>query len=101
MRSNTKTPSKKDFIAQINRSAQELHQRIDMHLHLMSTLLEQRVSDESLKQVSFPSCSPDESRLKGAIQEAIEVLEGSRRAFKSKRLEVLRKKLTQVLIESE
>jgi len=36
-----------------------------------------------------------------AIRDTIEVLEETRKAFKSKRLEVLRKKLTSVLIESE
>jgi hypothetical protein len=41
-----------------------------------------------------------ESRLKEALKEAIEVLEDTRKAFKSKRLGELRKKLTQVLIES-
>ena len=40
-------------------------------------------------------------RFKEAITEAIEVLEETRKAFKSKRLEALRKKLTQVLIEPE
>ena len=45
--------------------------------------------------------STDETSLKKAIREAIEVLEESRKAFKSKRLEALRKKLTKVLIESK
>lgn len=34
-------------------------------------------------------------------EEAIDVLEESRKAFKSKRLEILRKRLTQVLIDTE
>ena len=37
--------------------------------------------------------------LKEAIREAIKVIEDSRKAFKSKKLEALRKKLTSVLIE--
>jgi hypothetical protein len=41
-----------------------------------------------------------EACFKQAIEEAINVLEESRKAFKSKRLEVLRKKLTRVLIEA-
>jgi hypothetical protein len=41
-----------------------------------------------------------EARLSAAIKEAIDVIEESRKAFKSKRLEALRKKLTQVLIET-
>jgi hypothetical protein len=39
--------------------------------------------------------------MKAAIQEAIEVLDESRKAFKSKRLEILRKRLTQVLAEAQ
>ena len=96
-----KSPNKKDLITVIDRSAQELHEKIDMHRYLMTTILEQRVSDGSIKQISLPSYSADEGRLKEALQEAIEVLEESRKAFKSKRLEVLRKRLTQVLIESK
>ena len=46
---------------------------------------------------------PSKSReaiLRDAIKDAIEALEQSRKAFKSKQLEVLRKKLTRVLIET-
>ncbi|MBU2552356.1 MAG: hypothetical protein KKB20_28345 [Proteobacteria bacterium] len=42
-----------------------------------------------------------EEILKAAIMEAIDELEESRKAFKSKRLEQLRKKLTYVLLESK
>jgi hypothetical protein len=42
-----------------------------------------------------------EKRLREAIQEAIDVLEASRRAFKSKQLEALRKNLTAILIETD
>jgi hypothetical protein len=40
-----------------------------------------------------------EQVLKEAIKEAIDELEESRKSFKSKRLELLRKKLTQVLLD--
>ena len=92
--------NKKDLIKTIDKSAEELHQRIDMHRYLMNTILEQRVGDESIKRLSLSSNSHDQSRLKEAIKETIEVLEQTRKGFKSKRLEALRKKLTQVLIES-
>ena len=96
-----KINNKKDLITAIDKSAEELHQRIDMHHYLMNTVLEQRVGDESIKRLSLSSHSYDQSRLKEAIKETIEVLEQTRKAFKSKRLEALRKKLTQVLIESQ
>jgi len=96
-----KVANKRDLITAIDRSADELHQRIDMHRYLMSTILEQRVGDGTMKRLSLSSYSPVDTKLKVAIGETIEVLEQTRRSFKSKRLEALRKRLTQVLIESE
>lgn len=96
-----KPPNKKDLITVIDRSAQELHEKIEMHRYLMTTILDQRAGDGIIKQISLPSYSANEGRLKEAIQEAIEVLEESRKAFKSKRLEALRRRLTQALIESK
>jgi hypothetical protein len=98
---NMKTVDKRDLITVINRNTEELHQKIDMQRCLMTTLLEKKVGDETVEQFVLPGISPDENRLKQAILEAIDVLEESRKAFKSKRLEVLRKKLTQVLIEAK
>lgn len=92
---------KKDLVSVINRSAEELHQKIDMQRYLMTALLEKQVGNETVKQLVLPTNSSNENILKQAIMETIEVLEESRKAFKSKRLEVLRKKLTQVLIEAK
>ncbi len=96
-----KAGSKKDLVTVINRSTEELHQKIDMQRYLMTTLLEKKVADETIKQLDLPTFFPSENRLKQAIMETIDVLEESRKAFKSKRLEVLRKKLTQLLIEAK
>ncbi|MBI5578868.1 MAG: hypothetical protein HY895_06925 [Deltaproteobacteria bacterium] len=41
-----------------------------------------------------------EDALRRAIAEAIAILEESRKAFKSKQIEALRKRLTQVLIDA-
>ena len=95
-----KIANRRDLITAIDRSAEEIHQRIDMHRYLMATILDQSVGDGTLKRVSLSSYSPVETRLKEALSETIEVLEQTRTAFKSKRLEALRKRLTQVLIES-
>jgi hypothetical protein len=96
-----KTVGRKDLVTVINRSTEELHQKIDMQRYLMTALLENKVGDETINQLALPTCFPNENRLKQAIMETIDVLEESRKAFKSKRLEVLRKKLTQVLIEAK
>jgi hypothetical protein len=95
-----KITGKKDLVTLINRRTEELHQKIDMQHCLITALLENKVGDETINQLAIPTCFPNENRLKQAIMETIDVLEESRKAFKSKRLEVLRKKLTQVLIES-
>ncbi|MCK4827290.1 hypothetical protein KA005_66785, partial [bacterium] len=91
----------RNLIEVIDKSAEDLHQKIDMHRYLMTTILEQRVSDEKLNTILLPSHSLNVSRLKKAVKEAIEVLEQTRKSFKSKRLETLRKKLTQALIEQK
>ena len=67
----------------------------------MASILESSVNDLELKGLTVPSSSGREGRLKEVLKETIEVLEQTRKAFKSKRLEVLRKKLTQVLIDTE
>lgn len=96
-----KIAGKKDLVTVINKSTEELHQKIDMQYDLLTALLEKQVGDETLKQLAWLTHSTNENRLKQVIMETIDVLEESRRAFKSKRLEVLRKKLTQVLIEAK
>ena len=98
---NKKDPNKKDMINVIDKSAEELHLKIDMHCHLMTAMLEQNLGDGNIKELFLPSCYHKKVRLKEAVKETIDVLEESRKAFKSKRLEALRKKLTHVLIESE
>jgi hypothetical protein len=95
-----KAAQKADLIKVIDTSTEELHQRIDMHRYLMAAILDKKVSENKLYNVLLPD-PYRELRLKGAIKETIGVLEETRKAFKSKRLEVLRKKLTEVLIESE
>ena len=89
---------KRDLIEIIDKSAEELHQKIDMHRYLMATIIDKKVSEKKLNHILLPDFHR-EFRLKKAIKETIEVLENTRKAFKSKRLEALRKKLTEVLIE--
>ena len=95
-----KCANKKDMINVIDKSAKELCLKIDMHCHLMAAMLEQNLGDGNIKELFLPSCYHKEASLKEAVKETIDVLEQTRKAFKSKRLEVLRKKLMQVLIES-
>jgi len=99
---NKKANNKKEVMINIiDKSAEELHLKIDMQCHLMTTILEQKLGDGNLKEFVLPSYYYKEARLKEAVKETIDVLEQTRKAFKSKRLEVLRKKLMHVLIESK
>ena len=91
---------KRALIEIIDKSAEDLHQKIDMHRYLMAIILDKKVSEKRLDHIILPD-PEKELRLSNAIKEAIEVLEETRKAFKSKRLEVLRKRLVQVLTEPE
>ena len=95
-----KCANKKNLMNVIDKSAEELHLKIDMHCHLMTAMLEQNLGDGNIKELILPSCYRKEARLEEAVKETIEALEQTKKAFKSKKLEMLRKKLTQVLIES-
>jgi hypothetical protein len=94
--------AKGELISALQKSVKELQQGIDMHTCLIASILENELDERNLKP--FMDACPSryrESRMKAAIKEAIDVLDESRKAFKSKRLETLRKRLTQVLIDSE
>lgn len=94
-------PDKNELVNAINASVQELHRGIDTHRFLLSSIIEHRIDKDCYHRLmaACPLRSREEV-MKDAIQETIEVLEESRKAFKSKRLEILRKKLTRVLIDA-
>ncbi len=83
----------------VHESIQSLYQDIDKHRCVIASILEGQYGEQNFgnHQVLFSR----ELRLKTAIRDAIEVLDESRKAFKSKRLEALRRQLTQALIEAE
>lgn len=90
-----------ELISAINESVQALQKGINTHRCLLSSILEQQMDTDSYRQLMAVCPSRRrEKAMKDAIQETIEVLEESRRAFKSKKLEVLRKKLINVLIDA-
>jgi hypothetical protein len=91
--------NKPNLITALNSSARELQQGIDIHCCLLTSVLTGRAEDLNIPQI--PDVKPRQSRelmMKEAIREAIDELEETRKAFKSKKLEALRKKLTQVLL---
>jgi hypothetical protein len=92
--------SKQELINALSNSIRELQQGIDMHCCLVTSIVEEKLDEGSLQSLldQCPKRSR-EVRLVTAIKETIEILKESRKSFKSKRLEALRKQLTQVLME--
>lgn len=92
---------KEKALDQLRASAHMLRLGIEAHTGLIASILQiETEGDGPGMPASVPAFQVKESRMRTAIKEAIEVLEESRRAFKSKRLEELRKRLTQVLIDT-
>jgi hypothetical protein len=91
-----------ELISALNTSAKELQEGIATHCCLMTSFMEGSLDEETF-QALVDRCPKRsrEVRLEKAVADAVHVLDESRKAFKSKQLEVLRKKLTQVLIEDE
>ncbi len=99
---NNMPVEKKAIIAALNNSIKVLQQDIDAHGCLVASLLDKPADERNLK--AFIELYPGrarELRLEKAIREAIDVIEASRKSFKSKRLEALRKKLTNVLMDRD
>jgi hypothetical protein len=84
------------------KNIQVLQQSLDHYANLVGAMQtwDNERQDLRLHRGSNPLRSR-EIRVKEAIREAIDVLDESRKAFKSKRLEALRKQLTAVLLNTE
>jgi hypothetical protein len=80
----------------ITESARDLQERIEAHRRLLA----QRGSPVcSGAEPAWSSDRASRGRLRRTLSDTIAVLEGTRRAFKSRELEQLRKKLIGVLAE--
>ncbi len=92
---------KTDLIKIIDKSTEDLHDRIDMQRHILTAVIEKKIKKvEICPDCIFSDC-PHKKRLRDVLTEAIGVLEDTKKAFKSKRLEVLRKRFIQLLAESD
>ena len=81
----------------VDRIAEEMHRRVDHQRRIFRQVLSRR-GDASERQAYCPMVDCERlSRLQAVLQETIEVLEETRSSFKSKRLEVMRKKLIEIL----
>ncbi len=94
--------NKKDLYYAVHKNLEQMRKHIDQHHRLLAAILDRGFDENDLSLIS-KSCPymAREKKLKQAIQEAIETLEESRKSFKSKKLELLRKKLTRTLMDIE
>jgi hypothetical protein len=92
---------KRELLTVIQRDMAALQLEIDRCRGLIDCVLAETMDGAGMLHINArPEGGHQESPLRNVVQEAIFVLDESRRAFKSKRLEILRKKLTQALAES-
>lgn len=83
-------------------SAEEIQRRIEDHQALLIRAITGKGDDGNARiEAGLLVDCPHKRRLKATLTEAIHVLEETRSAFKSKRLEALRKKLILVLSADE
>jgi len=94
------------WIRIIERSIRDLHDRVNMQQSVLLTILGKIKSDrpDHGSPPPFEPCSmadcPYKKLFHRVLLETIEVLEETKKSFKSKRLEELRKRLTEVLKET-
>lgn len=92
----------RELLDTLNRNVTVLQREVGQCRSMIGMLLDRDVNEsvpDVLQYVSRSACR--ENRLRESLIEAIDTLEESRKAFKSKRLEALRRKLTQVLMEAQ
>ncbi len=82
----------------ISPSAEELHERAKGHQSLLIQVMKGDGSKARFDECMFQEC-PHKHKLRKTLMEVINVLEETRKAFKSKQLEALRKKLIWVPAE--
>jgi len=80
----------------LTRSGKEIRARVEEHQRLLARLTEG--GDARIEGHLLLDC-PHRRRLRETLAETIGVLEETKKSFKSRKLEALRKKLTGVLAE--
>ncbi|MGD9157116.1 MAG: hypothetical protein PVG39_01795 [Desulfobacteraceae bacterium] len=89
-----------EILMSLHDRTEELHKRMDMHFALIENLINNGLKKENKSTDRNGQNNEREEKLVNALKDTIEILEQTKKSFKSKRLELLRKKLTNVLIES-
>jgi hypothetical protein len=87
----------KTVITAMAKRVAELNQQLDMLCYFINRTAPDEDRHKGPEDLYLPWSR--EEKLKSVIKEAVEELEESRKSFKSKRLEILRKKMTQALMD--
>ena len=88
-----------DWIKIIERYTRDLHDRVDMQQSVLLTVLGKIKSPPPMDPCSTPDCQHKKLFYR-VLLETIEILDETKKSFKSKRLEELRKRLTDLLKET-
>ncbi|MBM4306518.1 MAG: hypothetical protein FJ115_02310 [Deltaproteobacteria bacterium] len=97
------TDRNKNHLAMIiERSTQDLHDRVNMQKYILLNVLGKVKDRTAISLFPVESTGDEVTRtlFRKVLTETIEVLEETKKAFKSKRLEELRKRLMDVLKET-
>ena len=81
----------------VDRITEEMHQRVEHQRGIFKQVLAAGATPADRQEYCPLVDCARLSRLQGALRETIEVLEETRSSFKSKRLEVMRRKLIEIL----
>lgn len=93
--------SGEELISVIDEKMQDINENLDMMRMMMVSVIDKNPDLGDLNKMECIVLGKSKEKiLRNAIKEAIDELEKSRKSFKSKRLEALRKKLTNVLTDS-
>ncbi len=87
-------PGPEQLLNEVVRSAEDLRQRMEAHRQLVIRLL----GDDPTSSMCLDADCSKYALLKSEVAATIAILENTRRSFKSKQLEVLRKRLMRVLV---
>ncbi len=88
-----------DLVEFVNGVAGDLTDRIEQQRRVLLKLIdERRESGLSVNYCPLIDCAPQQ-KYRAAVREAIQVLEDTRRSFKSRQLEDLRKRLEHLLAD--
>lgn len=92
-------PDEVNLSVYVNEVADQLTQRIEQQRKILLKVVDEKLtSGESVDYCPLVDCSPRQ-KYRAAVMDAVQVIEDTRRSFKSRQLEELRKRLSNLLAD--